>query len=58
MNVLEGKVTLVTGAKGGLGSFVTEAFQQQPPKMIGRQDLRTFGVNLSVANTHLINSIH
>ena len=26
MNPLEGKVTLITGAKGGLGSFVTEAF--------------------------------
>ena len=26
MNSLEGKVTLVTGAKGGLGNFVTEAF--------------------------------
>jgi NAD(P)-dependent dehydrogenase (short-subunit alcohol dehydrogenase family) len=26
MNTLEGKVTLVTGAKGGLGTFVTEAF--------------------------------
>jgi hypothetical protein len=24
LNALEGKVTLVTGAKGGLGSFVTE----------------------------------
>lgn len=26
MNSLEGKVVLITGAKGGLGSFVTEAF--------------------------------
>ncbi len=26
MSPLEGKVALITGAKGGLGSFVTEAF--------------------------------
>jgi NAD(P)-dependent dehydrogenase (short-subunit alcohol dehydrogenase family) len=26
MNTLEGKVVLITGAKGGLGSFVTDAF--------------------------------
>ena len=26
MNALEGKVTLITGAKGGLGAFITEGF--------------------------------
>ena len=35
MNVLEGKVTLVTGAKGGLGSFVTEAFLAAGAKVVG-----------------------
>ncbi|HMC63052.1 MAG TPA: SDR family NAD(P)-dependent oxidoreductase, partial [Candidatus Solibacter sp.] len=35
MNPLEGKVTLITGAKGGLGSFVTEAFLAAGAKVIG-----------------------
>jgi NAD(P)-dependent dehydrogenase (short-subunit alcohol dehydrogenase family) len=35
MNMLEGKITLVTGAKGGLGSFVTEAFLAAGAKVIG-----------------------
>ena len=35
MNTLEGKVTLVTGAKGGLGSFVTEAFLAAGAKVVG-----------------------
>ena len=35
MNALEGKVTLVTGAKGGLGSFVTEAFLAAGAKVVG-----------------------
>jgi len=35
MNSLEGKVTLVTGAKGGLGSFVTEAFLAAGAKVVG-----------------------
>src|SRR5215831_3881787 len=35
MSPLEGKVTLVTGAKGGLGSFVTEAFLASGAKVIG-----------------------
>jgi NAD(P)-dependent dehydrogenase (short-subunit alcohol dehydrogenase family) len=35
MNVLEGKITLITGAKGGLGSFVTEAFLAAGAKVIG-----------------------
>jgi len=35
MNSLEGKVTLITGAKGGLGSFVTEAFLAAGAKVIG-----------------------
>jgi len=29
---LQGKVTLITGAKGGLGTFVTEAFLPLAPK--------------------------
>src|SRR5437660_2244647 len=35
MNSLEDKVTLVTGAKGGLGSFVTEAFLAAGAKVVG-----------------------
>jgi NAD(P)-dependent dehydrogenase (short-subunit alcohol dehydrogenase family) len=35
MYPLEGKVTLITGAKGGLGSFVTEAFLAGGAKVIG-----------------------
>ena len=35
MNTLEGKVTLITGAKGGLGSFVTEAFLAAGAKVVG-----------------------
>lgn len=35
MNVLEGKIALITGAKGGLGSFVTEAFLAAGAKVIG-----------------------
>jgi NAD(P)-dependent dehydrogenase (short-subunit alcohol dehydrogenase family) len=35
MNVLLGKVVIVTGAKGGLGSFVTEAFLAAGAKVIG-----------------------
>jgi NAD(P)-dependent dehydrogenase (short-subunit alcohol dehydrogenase family) len=35
MNSLEGKVTLVTGAKGGLGTFVTESFLAAGAKVIG-----------------------
>jgi NAD(P)-dependent dehydrogenase (short-subunit alcohol dehydrogenase family) len=35
MNPLEGKVTLITGAKGGLGSFVTEAFLAAGAKVAG-----------------------
>ena len=35
MNPLEGKVTLITGAKGGLGSFVTEAFLAAGAKVVG-----------------------
>lgn len=35
MNALEGKITLVTGAKGGLGSFVTEAFLAAGAKVVG-----------------------
>jgi NAD(P)-dependent dehydrogenase (short-subunit alcohol dehydrogenase family) len=35
MNVLQGKIALVTGAKGGLGSFVTEAFLAAGAKVVG-----------------------
>ena len=35
MNTLQGKVTLITGAKGGLGSFVTEAFLAAGAKVVG-----------------------
>src|SRR5437667_4466366 len=35
MKLLEGKVTLITGAKGGLGSFVTEAFLAAGAKVVG-----------------------
>ncbi|HZY58117.1 MAG TPA: SDR family NAD(P)-dependent oxidoreductase, partial [Candidatus Binataceae bacterium] len=35
MNQLEGKITLITGAKGGLGSFVTEAFLAAGAKVVG-----------------------
>jgi NAD(P)-dependent dehydrogenase (short-subunit alcohol dehydrogenase family) len=35
MNSLERKITLITGAKGGLGSFVTEAFLAAGAKVIG-----------------------
>jgi NAD(P)-dependent dehydrogenase (short-subunit alcohol dehydrogenase family) len=35
MSVLEGKVTVVTGAKGGLGSFVTEAFLAAGALVVG-----------------------
>ena len=35
MNALEGKIVLITGAKGGLGSRVTEAFLAAGAKVIG-----------------------
>jgi NAD(P)-dependent dehydrogenase (short-subunit alcohol dehydrogenase family) len=35
MNSLEGKIALVTGAKGGLGTFVTESFLDAGAKVIG-----------------------
>ena len=35
MNTLEGKVALITGAKGGLGSFITEAFLAARAKVVG-----------------------
>jgi NAD(P)-dependent dehydrogenase (short-subunit alcohol dehydrogenase family) len=35
MNPLEGRVALITGAKGGLGTFVTEAFLAAGAKVIG-----------------------
>jgi len=35
MNALEGKVALITGAKGGLGTFVTEAFLAAGAKVAG-----------------------
>src|SRR5215813_13504446 len=35
MRSLEGKVALITGAKGGLGTFVTEAFLAAGAKVIG-----------------------
>src|SRR5215472_8283295 len=35
MRSLEGKVALITGAKGGLGTFVTEAFLAAGAKVVG-----------------------
>src|SRR5215468_12003061 len=35
MHSLEGKVALITGAKGGLGSFVTETFLAAGAKVVG-----------------------
>ena len=35
MKALEGKVTLITGAKGGLGAFITEAFLTAGAKVVG-----------------------
>jgi NAD(P)-dependent dehydrogenase (short-subunit alcohol dehydrogenase family) len=35
MKLLDGKVTLITGAKGGLGSFVTNAFLDAGAKVVG-----------------------
>ena len=35
MNSLEGKTALVTGAKGGLGTFVTESFLSAGAKVVG-----------------------
>lgn len=35
MHQLEGKITLIIGAKGGLGSFVTEAFLAAGAKVVG-----------------------
>src|SRR5882724_1756575 len=35
MNQLESKVIIITGAKGGLGSFVTEAFLAVGAKVVG-----------------------
>jgi NAD(P)-dependent dehydrogenase (short-subunit alcohol dehydrogenase family) len=35
MNSLEGKIVLVTGAKGGLGTFVTESFLAARAKVVG-----------------------
>jgi NAD(P)-dependent dehydrogenase (short-subunit alcohol dehydrogenase family) len=35
MNLLEGKIALVTGAKGGLGTVVTKAFLEAGAKVIG-----------------------
>jgi len=35
MSVLQGKIALVTGAKGGLGSFVTKAFLAAGAKVVG-----------------------
>ncbi len=35
MNSLEGRVTLITGAKGGLGNSVTEAFLTAGAKVVG-----------------------
>lgn len=35
MNAMEGKVTIITGAKGGLGSFVTEAFLANGATVVG-----------------------
>ena len=38
MRSLEGKVALITGAKGGLGTFVTEAFLAAGAKVVGVRD--------------------
>ena len=35
MNTLEGKIALITGAKGGLGRLVTEAFLAAGAKVVG-----------------------
>jgi NAD(P)-dependent dehydrogenase (short-subunit alcohol dehydrogenase family) len=35
MNPLDGKTALITGAKGGLGSFVTEAFLAAGARVVG-----------------------
>jgi len=35
MNILESRITLITGAKGGLGTFVTGAFLAAGAKVIG-----------------------
>src|ERR1043165_6010791 len=35
MNSLEGKITIVTGAKGGLGTYVTESFLAAGAKVVG-----------------------
>jgi NAD(P)-dependent dehydrogenase (short-subunit alcohol dehydrogenase family) len=35
MNSLEGKVTVITGAKGGLGNFVTNAFLAAGARVVG-----------------------
>src|SRR3974377_50029 len=35
MNLLEQRVALITGAKGGLGSFVTEAFLAAGARVVG-----------------------
>ena len=35
MNALEGKVVIITGAKGGLGTFVTEAFLAAGARVAG-----------------------
>jgi NAD(P)-dependent dehydrogenase (short-subunit alcohol dehydrogenase family) len=35
MKILEGKIAIVTGAKGGLGTFVTESFLSSGAKVIG-----------------------
>ena len=35
MNTLQGKVALITGARGGLGSFVTQAFLAAGAKVVG-----------------------
>jgi NAD(P)-dependent dehydrogenase (short-subunit alcohol dehydrogenase family) len=35
MKELDGKITLITGAKGGLGSFVTKAFLEAGAQVVG-----------------------